>query len=50
MIINLSKPREEYFEGRNVREILTQFVDKEGPIGINSLRELDQEGQIVTGT
>ena len=50
MIIDLSKPRKKYFTEASVTEILRQFVDKDTPITVNDLKQLDHEGKLVTGT
>jgi len=50
MIIDLSKPREEYFNDLSVTEVLGQFISKEGPITINDVRRLNESGLVVTGT
>ncbi len=48
MILNLSKPRADYFNEPTVAEILRAFIDKDGPITINDIKTLDQEGKVVS--
>ncbi|MEK6900804.1 MAG: hypothetical protein AABX37_00500 [Nanoarchaeota archaeon] len=50
MIIDLSKPRKEYFEEPTIAEILRKYVETKGPITIHHLKDLEREGKIVVGT
>ena len=50
MMIDVSKPRNEYFEEPTVVEILRRYVDTNSPITIHHIKDLEREGKIVVGT
>src|SRR3989338_5722809 len=50
MILNLQKSRDEYFTGLTEREILKQYFQKDGPITIKDLQQIEQQGKVVVGS
>ncbi|MBI4981362.1 hypothetical protein HZC30_07470 [Candidatus Woesearchaeota archaeon] len=51
MIIDLSKPREQYFQDADATDIMRRFVHKEeGNITVADLRQLNTEGKVVVAT
>lgn len=50
MYLNLSRPRNQYFEEPVIAEILRRFIKTDKPIRIEDLRQLNSKSKVITGT